>query len=178
MQRSMSLPRAVSPAQCGSPFCPLFFRKKADGKKQRGARLEGLPCGEPIARPPWCFRPPPVGRPGRSSRPQGCGLGRIWEDSLDFHFLVFSLGLARSHLGSGGRWGWGVACSGFFLGDVGGCYGLYWSVDWFVLICVCWSTVWSLFVDILLSWTCIPHCFLEIFPLVYPFVHSSPLFRG
>ena len=53
------------------------IRKKADGKKQRGARLEGLPCGEPIARPPWCFRPPPVGRPGRSHRPQGCGLGRI-----------------------------------------------------------------------------------------------------
>ena len=120
MQRSMSLPRAVSPAPCGKPFVRFFalhkvshalraikirhwhvrflsetnIRKKADGKKLRGRDWEAYRAGELSARPVWCFRPPPVGRPGRSHRP-------VLEGGWDSHFLAFSLGLARSHLGSG-----------------------------------------------------------------------------
>ena len=78
-----------------------FFQKKSGRKKTTGAGLGGVPCGGLSARPVWCFRPPPVGRPGRSHRPQGGCVVPVLEGGWDSHFLAFSLGLARSHLGSG-----------------------------------------------------------------------------
>ncbi len=55
-------------AQCGG-CCPLFFRKKADGKKRRGRAWKAFRVVSYSPEIPWCFRPPPVGRPGRRYRP-------------------------------------------------------------------------------------------------------------
>ncbi len=78
------------------------IRKKADGKKRRGRDWEAYRAGNlspdlpgASVHHPWADR---AGAPGHKVG----ALCRCWGDSL---FFAFSLGLARSHLGSDGGWG-------------------------------------------------------------------------